>query len=428
MGRRLAAARQRAGLTQRALAFPGCSPGYIARIEAGDRVPSLQLIRELARRLEVTESFLATGRAPEPSFESEFVRAEAALRLGHLDAAGEELERLVDAAASAPDRARALGGLGRVTYARGEPRGAIDLLEEARALAPEAVKAAAADALGRAYSDVGEHEQAIALFSQQLACAEKGEDALEILRFSVLLANAYIDNSEFERATTLLAATIEGYGAECEPLTQAQLLWSQSRLHALRGNPEAATSYARRALAAIEVTDNSYYRALAFRLLAFVEIDAGEAGAALEHVQAGKALLAEGGIDGGEQTRFDLEEARALVGLGRLEEGASLALGAAGALRDGHPLDLGRSFAEAARAFDEAGDTAHARELYELAAQILDQQPSRYLAEVSLRLGDLLEREGDADAAFAAYKRAAGLRAELEARSPLRFETGRESP
>ncbi|HXF98660.1 MAG TPA: helix-turn-helix transcriptional regulator [Gaiellaceae bacterium] len=62
VGRRLQEARTGAGLSQRELAFPGCSPAYISRIERGQRTPSLQVLRELARRCGVSERFLAWGR------------------------------------------------------------------------------------------------------------------------------------------------------------------------------------------------------------------------------------------------------------------------------------------------------------------------------------------------------------------------------
>ena len=62
-GRRLAGAREDAGLSQRALAFAGCSAAYISRIERGERVPSLQVLRELAHRCGVSEEYLAWGRA-----------------------------------------------------------------------------------------------------------------------------------------------------------------------------------------------------------------------------------------------------------------------------------------------------------------------------------------------------------------------------
>ena len=49
-------------MSQSDLAFPGCSPAYISRIERGERIPSLQVLRELAERCGVSETFLAWGR------------------------------------------------------------------------------------------------------------------------------------------------------------------------------------------------------------------------------------------------------------------------------------------------------------------------------------------------------------------------------
>ena len=54
VGRRVYEAREAAGLSQRELAFPGCSAAYISRIERGERIPSLQVMRELARRIGIS--------------------------------------------------------------------------------------------------------------------------------------------------------------------------------------------------------------------------------------------------------------------------------------------------------------------------------------------------------------------------------------
>ncbi len=62
VGERLVAARQAAMLSQRDMAFPGCSAAYISRIEHGERTPSLQVLRELADRCGVSETHLAWGR------------------------------------------------------------------------------------------------------------------------------------------------------------------------------------------------------------------------------------------------------------------------------------------------------------------------------------------------------------------------------
>lgn len=60
---RLRETRLRAGLSQRTLAFDGCGNAYLSRIEAGDRVPSLQVIDQLARRLGIATEWLAKGDA-----------------------------------------------------------------------------------------------------------------------------------------------------------------------------------------------------------------------------------------------------------------------------------------------------------------------------------------------------------------------------
>lgn len=62
VGKRLVQVRESAGLSQRELAFLGCSAAYISRIERGERVPSLQVLRELAVRCSVSETFLAWGK------------------------------------------------------------------------------------------------------------------------------------------------------------------------------------------------------------------------------------------------------------------------------------------------------------------------------------------------------------------------------
>ena len=79
VGKRLFERRVEAGLSQRELAFPGCSAAYISRIEHGDRVPSLQVMRELARRLGLSEAGLAYGR--------EVVDAGVAARFREVEAA-----------------------------------------------------------------------------------------------------------------------------------------------------------------------------------------------------------------------------------------------------------------------------------------------------------------------------------------------------
>lgn len=61
MGRRIRELRETRGLSQRQLAFPGCSAAYISRLEAGDRRPSIQLLHRLALRLYTPTIYLSHG-------------------------------------------------------------------------------------------------------------------------------------------------------------------------------------------------------------------------------------------------------------------------------------------------------------------------------------------------------------------------------
>ena len=97
VGRRLKEARVAAGLSQRELAFPGCSAAYISRLEQGERVPSLQVVRELARRVGSTEDLLAHGK--------ERLHPDVAQRVRELEEA--------EATGGTTERARAYAALGR---------------------------------------------------------------------------------------------------------------------------------------------------------------------------------------------------------------------------------------------------------------------------------------------------------------------------
>src|ERR671936_2905553 len=113
VGRRLKAAREKAGLSQLQLAFPGCSPAYISRIESGDRIPSLQLLRELGHRLGVSEDYLATGVESAGSGPAAtLVEAEVAMRLDELELAEHLFTKLLEHVSSGRHRADALAGLG----------------------------------------------------------------------------------------------------------------------------------------------------------------------------------------------------------------------------------------------------------------------------------------------------------------------------
>ena len=395
VGERLRNARERAGLSQRQLAFTGCSPGYISRIEAGERIPSLQILRELGRRLGVTEDYLATGAEARAGGDAQLAEAEAALLLDERETAERIYAGLLEAALGAGERARALAGLGKLAFRAGRPQDAIARLEEALDLAPSLASQdpAVPDSLGRAYATAGNPEASVRLFERCLADAEEREDRMSGIRFAVLLGHALIDRGDFGRAQGLLTRARELTEGSRDPVVRARLYWLQSRFHAEQEEPEAAARYARKTLALVELTEHALYAARAHQLLAYIENDRGRGREALEILEEGRPLLAEASPL--ERAQYALEEARALALLDRLDDAARIAMSASAALSEGSPEDTGRAYVLLARIFTESGDDGRARELYELAVEFLERNPNRYVEQAYTELAELVERGGD---------------------------------
>jgi transcriptional regulator with XRE-family HTH domain len=207
VGKRLKEARLAAGMSQRELSFPGCTAVYICRIEKGDRVPSLQLLRELARRLGMDENYLAAGAARVDETEG-LVEADVALRLDQLELAEHLYTQTLEASTDRVNRGRALGGLGEIHLRAGRLDEAIELLEESRRLLRDglAVYPGIVDALARAYGLASEFEQAIRL--EHSLSSPRPRDDLAEARFSIC-SPVLIDNGNLAsaRAARPLAAS-----------------------------------------------------------------------------------------------------------------------------------------------------------------------------------------------------------------------------
>ena len=180
VGRRLNEARLAAGLSQRQLSFPGCSAAYISRLEAGARVPSLQLLRKLAAKLNADEEYLATGVARVEQAPPELVEAEVAHRLGDHELAKRRYEQVLETttspAARSPGR-QALAQLrGETVAAEPEADAAVRGPPGSRPSAPASSGSTRASS-GRQ----GDREQAARYARDALALLEYADDLTRAL-------------------------------------------------------------------------------------------------------------------------------------------------------------------------------------------------------------------------------------------------------
>lgn len=407
LGRRLRETRESANLSQRELSFPGCTAAYISRIEKGERVPSLQLIREFATRLGVTEEFIAHGEHQPQNQAASFVEARVALWMDEPDVALDLANAALDNAKSNADRARASALFGEIELHRGNLEEAIDALERARKLDPrlEASDAQFAESLGRAYARALEYESAIAAFERNRARAEEEGDLVNELRFSSLLANAYSDTGNIAAAELVLARAINLSEQVEQPYHRAKALWAQSRLHTFKNDPAGAARYAERALEILEVSGQTFHAGVAHLLLAHIELDRGNPERASELLERGEPTIVASGR-ANNIAAMKVDQAWALAQLGDNERAAAVAMEAVGLLKHLGTADASRGYVIIAGIYESLGEDDRALEVYELAIELRGSLNNRHTAEAYSKYAALLERRGDKDKALEILKRA----------------------
>jgi tetratricopeptide (TPR) repeat protein len=186
----------------------------------------------------------------------------------------------------------------------------------------------------------------------------------------------------------------------------ARVFWSQSRLHSMRHESGLAGRYARRALEILERTENDAYVGMAYHLLAYAEVEAGNADEALLLLDRGRTLFGRE-LTGRDDARFSLEEARALMTLGRNSEAALKAARALELLDAVSPGDRGLAYVTLADVFLAAGDRERPKMLLGQALELLSEHFKPMALEAGRKLAALLEEDGDTSGALQVLKRAA---------------------
>lgn len=401
VGRRLRLAREEAGISQRALSFPGCTAAHISKIESGNRIPSLQVLRELATRIGVDEAYLARGQRALAPQSQNAVLVRLAIRLGDFDVARHLVREMLDALSSPRERAIAYALQGEIGLAEGDLAAAHSAFAEAVSLDEqlEGREPDTAEALGRLHLQSHDRESAITVFQRNLERATATDDRINQLRFASLLASALIDCGRSESAEAVLADALGTPDSSRDPLSFVRRYWTRAQ----QPDSEAATRAITQAVTLLATADQQCHQRRITQLLAHLELNRGNharAAALLE--QATPALVAGGRSL--ELASFHVDRARALFLANRYEEARSAAHEAAPLVASHSGPEAIRSASHLADVFGALGDDEHAIAFYELAITLGEEQ-NNHTTQVYASLASIHERRGNKAATLETLRR-----------------------
>jgi transcriptional regulator with XRE-family HTH domain len=408
LGTRLRELREQRGLSLREIAFPGCSPSYLSRVESGDRVASLTILAELARRLGTSVEELLGRSLDGRLSEADLVAAEVAARMGEPNADA-TLETLLAGARSLGDErgeSRVLECLGLLALDRRDDGRAIQLLEQARSSGPRPTareRPALFRALARAHAGTRDLIQSAAVL--QAAFDEVSEDPADValmVQFGSYLANAYTDRGRFGDAEHVLARVLR-HEQEVDGANLARLDWALARTYAEQGQSRVAEMYAQRVLARMERGEELRARGHAHLLIAGVLLDQDQAERAAPHLDEAEQLL-------GTETPVELallsyERSRAALIRGDVDSAKSHAETTLRRTEGTEPGYAGMAYAllaEVALAGDQLDD---ARFLCQEGIRLMaDRVAPPYIARAYETLSRVEEQAGNLEAALEALR------------------------
>lgn len=415
IGERLKRLRLERSLSQRELAAPGVSYAYISRIEAGTRQPSVKALRRLAAKLNVSPDYLETGSDLDAGALRELRLAdlELAVRLGEPEGAAEALAAALEEAVAAGDRGatlRARVALAHLALEAGEDGRAAELLEEALAGEPflpiERFEIYAD--LGRAYAGSGRPEKAAELYQACLdLLAQIGGDGVLEARYATLLSHALTDMGEAAAAEQVVQRTLERVEGAADPYSRVRLYWSMARLAHGEGRETVALSNARKAIALLQATDDTFHLARAHLLAAGMSLGREDPAGADAHVEAAERLLGRGAVP---EDAFELKQHRARIAL--LQGDPVRAAAHAGEALElaPRPADEGHARWALADALAAQGAIDDADTSYARAVELLESSGRWRSASTACRAwGRLLRENGREEKALDVLDRAAGL-------------------
>ena len=422
IGERLRRLRRERGLSQRELASPGVSYAYISRIEGGARRPSVKALRMLARKLGVTADYLETGSEIRDTEERELRIADAELELRLADDTAEaerKLEALSEEALEAGDALAASGSsiaLGLAAARAGRNHDAIKRLETGLELADvsPSMRPDVYATLGRALAASGETQRAVDLFERCLddVSRETPDDLTARVRFTTYLSYALTDLGDLERAEEVLQEAIAKAEEATDAYSRVRLYWSVARLSDVQGRSAAALTYIRRAIALLDVTDDTLHLARAHLLAGSIMLSQGNTQGAARHYDLAERLYGPS-AEPDDLAGLYTEQSKLAALRGDADEAIRRAEAAVEAASDEYLRERGSALWALADAKALKGDVDGANDSFRQATELLGEHGHRRdHIEAYRAWGKFLRRAGREEQALEVLERAADLGAE----------------
>jgi tetratricopeptide (TPR) repeat protein len=421
LGARLRELRIAAGMTQTELAGGRFSKEYVSQIERGKTRPTHETVAWLADRLGVDAGFLAGGlpSGERGRLEAALVRAEALSEAHRYEEALAEFARVgaaVRGTVAVELELRATVGEAWVLVAEGRLDRAVELLNEARALAEgqgftDVERADVLFRLGVCRYKLASVSTATALFDEALALAERSGLPCDLLRADILgwRSRCYRRLRDWQAAKEDVQRALELADGLSNPRTAAEVYFQASLVADREGRWVLARTYAERAKACYEqLADRENVGRLLNNLGAFTHL-LGNSEEAIGYLKDAFRIALELGNDA-DAGQFVNSLAEVRLATGDHQQAEQHARHALRLLdnRVDYLQEIGTAQLTLGRALLEQDRLNEAEEMLRAADRSFEQlASSSHRAAAWVAIGDLAAKRGEDREAARQYRRAA---------------------
>ncbi|GGY11877.1 helix-turn-helix domain-containing protein [Streptomyces minutiscleroticus] len=417
VGARIRCLRRTAGMSQAELAGDGLSASYISLLEAGKRVPSADVLVQLARRLGCDLSDL-TGAPAQISvneFQVELNYAEMTLNNGDPDSSFEAYHTLQEKVSFA-DRPevwyKAEYGMARSLEHGGRLEEAVarfESLHEASLDHPDLVpRLPTVIALCRCYRELGNLSHAIEVAEATLAELDKFQLRPTVIGIELLstLVGVYMERGDMHRAAYLATQAIEQAGTVTDSRALGAAYWNASVVMHRNGNTADALTLIEKALAIYAEGEDQRALARLRNAYAMLLLQSETAQPELAHDVLEQSLTSLREVGSSVDVAYCLSAlAQVELRLENAEAAIDHAEQALELLGTGHRLQSARNYLVLAAARLALGDRESAQQAHERGALMLEaSEANRQAAFAWAELAEILRLCGEDERAVWAYR------------------------